>query len=51
MDEAVEVSCALLNRLAHVVVDFHVKDVGHKVKRILVVLYFRVKASKVEAIR
>jgi hypothetical protein len=51
MDEAVEMSCALLDLFAHVVVDFHVEDVGHEVERILVVLYFRVKASKVEAIR
>lgn len=51
MYEAVEVPSALLDLLSHVVVDFHVEDVGHEVERILVVLYFRVKASKVEAVR
>ena len=43
-------SCALLDLLPHVVVDFHVEDIGDKIERILIVLYFRVKASKVEPI-
>ena len=51
MYEAVEMSCALLNLLAHIVVDFHVENIGYEIKRILVVLYFRIKASEVEAIR
>jgi hypothetical protein len=50
MYKTVQMSGALLNLLAHVVVDLHVKDIGHEIERILVVLDFRVKASKVEAI-
>ena len=41
----------LLNLLSHVVVDLHVKDVGHKVQRILIVLDLRIQAGQVEAIR
>lgn len=36
--------------LSHVVVDLHVEDVCDEIKSILVVLYFRVKASQVEAV-
>lgn len=50
MHKTVEVSGALLNLLTHVIVDLHVKNVGHKIERILIVLNFRVKASQVEAI-
>lgn len=50
MHESVEVSGTLLNLLTHVVVDLHVKDIGHQIKRVLVVLNFRVEASEVETI-
>jgi hypothetical protein len=48
--QSVEVASALLDLLPHVVVDFHVEDVGHKVESILVVLHFCVQSSQVEAI-
>lgn len=41
---------ALLDLLAHVVVDFHIKDIGHEIKRILIVLHFRVQAGEIEAV-
>lgn len=50
MYQAVKMSCALLDLVAHVVVDLHVEDVRHKVERILVVLHFRVQTSKVESV-
>lgn len=50
MHKTVEVSSALLDLLAHVIVDLHVEHVGDEVERILVVLDFRVKAGQVEAI-
>jgi hypothetical protein len=50
MYKTVEMSGALLNLLAHVIVDLHVKDIGHEIERILVVLDFSVKASQVEAV-
>lgn len=43
-------SCALLNLFSHVVVDFHVEDIGHEVECILIVLHLSVEASKIEAI-
>lgn len=51
MHQSVEVASALLNLLPHVVVDFHVEDVGYEVEGILVVLHFCVQSSQVEAIR
>lgn len=50
MHKTVEMSGTLLDLLAHVIVDLHVKDIGHEIERILVVLDFRVKASQVEAV-
>ena len=50
MYKTIEMSGTLLNLLTHVVVDFHVKDIGNEIERVLIVLNFRVKASKVEAI-
>lgn len=50
MYQTVKMTCALLNLLAHVVVNFHVEDIGYQVERILVVLDFSVEASKVEPI-
>jgi hypothetical protein len=51
MHQAVKVACALLDLLPHVVVDFHVKDIGHQIECILVILHFCVQSSQVEAIR
>jgi hypothetical protein len=50
MHKTVKMSGALLNLLAHVIIDLHVKDIGHQIKRVLVVLDFSVKASQVEAV-
>lgn len=50
MYKAVKMSSALLDLLTHIIVDLHVKDVGHEIERILVVLDFRVKAGQVEAV-
>ena len=41
---------ALLDLLAHVVIDLHVKDIRHQVQRILVVLDLCIEARKVESI-
>lgn len=50
VNEAVQMSCGFLNRLAHLVVAVEIKDIGDEVQRILVVLDFRVQAGEVEAI-
>ena len=50
MNESVKMTRTLLNLLAHIIVDFHVEDIGHEVKRVLVVLDLRVEAGKVEAV-
>jgi hypothetical protein len=50
MHQTVQVAGALLDLLAHVVVDLHVEDVGHQVQSILVVVHLRVKAGEVEAV-
>lgn len=36
--------------LPHVVVHFHVKDIGDKVESMLVVVYFGVQPGKVESV-
>lgn len=41
---------ALLDLLAHIVVDFHVEDIGDEVEGILVILNFGIKPGKVKAI-
>ena len=51
MDKAVEVACILLDGLPHVVVYFHVEDVGHQIEGVLVVLHFGVQAGQVETVR
>lgn len=50
MHQSVEVACALLDLLPHVVVDLHVENVGYQVEGILVVLHFCVQSSQIEAI-
>ena len=50
MNKAVEVASAFLDLFPHVVVDFHVKDICDQVQCVLVVLYFGIEASKVEAV-
>jgi len=40
-----------LDLLPHVVVDLHIEDVRHKVKRMLIVLNLGVKAGQIEAVR
>jgi hypothetical protein len=50
MHKSVEMPRRLLDLLPHVIVDFHVENIGDQVERILVVLDFRVEAGQVEAI-
>jgi hypothetical protein len=50
MHQSVQMSSTLLNLLAHIIVDLHVENIGDEIESILIVLYFRVKASQVEAI-
>ena len=42
--------CVSFDRLPHVVVDLHVKDVRDQIQCILVILYFGVEASEIEAV-
>jgi len=42
--------CALLNLLAHVVVDLHIKHICDQVECILIVLHFCVEACEVESV-
>ena len=50
MHQAIEMSCALLYLLAHIVVHLHIEDIRNEVERILIVLDFSVEASQVESI-
>lgn len=38
MHKAVEMPCALLNLLSHIIVDLHVEDISYEIQRILVIL-------------
>ncbi len=51
MHETVQMPRCFLNLLSHIVVHLHIEDIGHEVKRVLVVLDLRVKAGQVEAVR
>lgn len=48
--QAVQVSCALLDCLPHLIVAIKVEDIGDEVERILVVLYLRIESGEVEAV-
>lgn len=50
MNQAIQMACRFLNLLAQVVVCIEVENIRHKVQRILIVRYFGVQASKVEAV-
>lgn len=50
MHQTVQMPRALLDLLAHVVVDLHIEDIGDEVQRILVILHFGVQAGEVEAV-
>ena len=50
MDQTIKMSCALLDLIAHVVIDFHVKDICHELERILIVLNFRVQPGEIETV-
>ena len=50
MHQPVEMACALLDLLPHIVVDFHVEDIRHQVEGILVILHFGVEACKVKSV-
>lgn len=50
VNKAVKMSCGLFDLLAHVIFAIKVEDVGDKIKGILVVLNFRIKACQVEAV-
>lgn len=51
MDQSVEMPGAPLYLFPHVVVYFHVEDIGDQIQSILVVLYFCVEACEVKTIR
>ena len=51
MHQAIKMPGTLLDLLAHILVDFHVEDIGHEIQSILVVLHFRIEACEVEAVR
>lgn len=48
--QAVQVSCALLDCLPHLIVAIEVEDIGDEVERVLVVLHLRVEPGEVEAV-
>lgn len=50
MYKPVEMTCGLLDLLAHVIVAVEVKDISDKVESVLVVLDVGVEAGKVEAV-
>ena len=50
VDQAVQVAGAAFDLLAHVVVDFHIEDIGDEIEGMLVVVDVRVKAGEVEAV-
>ena len=50
MNQTVEMPCTFLNLLAHIIVDLHVEDIRHEIQRILIVLYLRIEARKIEPI-
>lgn len=50
MHQPVEMPSGLLDLLAHVIVAVEIKDVGDEIKRVLVVLDFRVETCEVEAV-
>jgi hypothetical protein len=50
VNQSVQMPGGLFNLFPHIIVAFKVKYIGDEVQGVLVVLYFRVKASKVEPI-
>lgn len=50
VDQTVEMPRTLLNLLPHVVIHLHVKHIGDKVQRILVILDFSIQACQIEAV-
>ena len=50
MNQTIEMPRTLLDLLAHIIIDLHVKDIGHEIQRILIVLHFRIEARKIEPI-
>ena len=50
MDQSVQVSGGLLNRLSHVIVAVEIEDVSDQVEGILVVLDIGIKTRKVESV-
>lgn len=50
MNQSIEMPCAFLNLLPHVIFHFHVEDIRDQVKRILVVLNFGVESGEVEPV-
>lgn len=50
MHKSIQMPGRLFNRLAHLILAVEVKHIRHQVQRILVVLYFGVEASQVEAV-
>ena len=50
MHQAIKMPRALLNLLAHIVVDFHIEDIRNQVEGVLVVLHFGIQAGQIEAV-
>ena len=50
MNQAVEVSSTLLNRLPHLIVAIEIENIGDEIERVLVVLHLSIQACKVEAV-
>ena len=51
MHKPIQMPRGLLDLLAHIVIDFHIKHIRHEIQSVLVILNFRIKASQVEAVR
>jgi uncharacterized radical SAM superfamily protein len=50
MDQSVKMTSGPLNVLPHIIVAVEIKHVGHEIKSILIVLYFSIEASQIEAV-
>lgn len=42
--------CRLFDLLTHIIVDFHVKDIGDEIKRILIILHLSIESGQVESV-
>jgi hypothetical protein len=51
MNQSIQMSSGLLDRLAHVVFTIQIEDIGDQVEGVLIVVDFGVQAGQVEAVR